>query len=244
VNRKKLKPEEIEASQAMSKEITTHVKASEDRRQKQSAKVLKGLSKSKPKQFAFLVAAIVIMFAVIAGNNLYRYRQLWQSNAAMQAEITELETSNAARKPRIWENRDSDRISRDYEKLADEYKRLFTFRTLEDMARYREQALDFGLSTDTVNMLYSPDEVLAQDNLTGTETADAVNCYYSGSDIYLLGMYDDCYSYLSRVSLDVLADSSVNLIIFSDIDYTGKIVRDVCYVSENPATYTAAYATG
>jgi len=55
------------------------------------------------------------------------------------------------------------------------------------------------------------------------------------SDIFLIGIYDDYYRYLSRVSLDVLADYNITLILFLDVDESGKIINDLCYIGALPA---------
>jgi hypothetical protein len=54
-----------------------------------------------------------------------------------------------------------------------------------------------------------------------------INCHYAGSDIFLIGIYDDYYRCLSRILLDVLSDGNLILILFTDIDKSGKIVCDL-----------------
>ncbi|GHU56409.1 hypothetical protein AGMMS49975_19660 [Clostridia bacterium] len=68
------------------------------------------------------------------GINTLRYKSLVRGNEYLQTEISRLKASNESRTPIIWENRDSERIFRDYERLDKKYKELFTFGTLEDMA--------------------------------------------------------------------------------------------------------------
>ncbi|GHU56412.1 hypothetical protein AGMMS49975_19670 [Clostridia bacterium] len=74
------------------------------------------------------------------------------------------------------------------------------------------------MSDTTLTVLYDLNEVLVQDTLMESETVRAINCYYSKSDIFLIGVYDDYYRYLSQISLDVLADRDITLILFLDID--------------------------
>jgi hypothetical protein len=232
--RHKLTEQELLENKEISKELADKANVSARLRQKKAYETLTG--KKHFKQVFIIILAIISTVTVLIISNVFHYNINFQQNRQLAAKLELLEESNASRAPLIYKDRDSDRIFRDYKNLDAEFKRIFTFMTLEDMYRAKTEAKAFGLSDTTVNMLYDPGEVLTEDILMGSETAKKVNCFYSKSDTFLIDTGDDYYRYLSRISLDVLADHNIMLMLFLDVDKSGKVIYDVCHISSLPSS--------